>query len=240
MEKGIFHGIPQLPEGYQASSEELYHRFHPYEVHPDLTVEEKTPYMEQWYRESEQLIAGSNISPENVRTRVETCDTRFRDGSENMFKALKHAEVPVLVFSAGVGDVVKIALEKHGMLLPNVRIISNFLHWDDKGKLSGFQGDMIHVFNKNQRALAAHEEYFSLLAHRPNVVLLGDNEGDAAMGHGVQDPAAMIKVGFLYHNREARLAKFLDQFDIVLMDDQTMGIPLQMLQPIIGKQHFDS
>lgn len=59
---------------------------------------------------------------------------------------------------------------------------------------------MIHVFNKNQRALAAHEEYFSLLTHRPNVVLLGDNEGDAAMGHGVQDPEAMIKIGFLYHH----------------------------------------
>jgi len=102
-----------------------------------------------------------------------------------------------------------------------------------------FQGEMIHVFNKNQRALAAHEEYFSLLTHRPNVILLGDNEGDAAMGHGVRDPNAMIKIGFLYHHPEERLEKFMDMFDVVLINDQTMTVPKQIIQHVIGGHHFD-
>lgn len=98
---------------------------------------------------------------------------------------------------------------------------------------------MIHVFNKNQRAIAAHEEYFSLLADRPNVILLGDNEGDAAMGHGVQDPKAMIKIGFLYHHPEERLEKFMEMFDIVLINDQTMSVPQQILHSVIGGHNFE-
>jgi 5'-nucleotidase len=53
----------------------------------------------------------------------------FRDGAGAMFEEMKKAEIPVLVFSAGVGDVVRVTLEKHRMLQSNVRIISNFLNW---------------------------------------------------------------------------------------------------------------
>ncbi|XP_065345865.1 7-methylguanosine phosphate-specific 5'-nucleotidase-like isoform X2 [Cloeon dipterum] len=237
---GIFHSTPQLPDGYCAQSEVLYHKYHPMEVHPDLSVEEKTPYMVQWYKDSEQLLFGADVSKENLKNHIYSSKTIFRDGSKDIFDALKKAGVPVLVFSAGVGDVVRHALEKHQMLLDNVRIISNFLNWDsESGKLAGFQGDMIHVFNKNQRAVAAHEEYFSLLANRPNVILMGDNEGDAAMGHGVQNPKAMIKIGFLYHHANERLEKFMDMFDIVLIDDQTMDVPKYILNYVIGKENFN-
>jgi hypothetical protein len=75
---GIFHSIPELPDGYTEKSHDLYSRFHPYEIHPNMTVKEKTPYMEQWYRTSEALLAGSNVSAENVENQVNRCDTQFR------------------------------------------------------------------------------------------------------------------------------------------------------------------
>lgn len=60
--------------------------------------------------------------------------------------------VPVLVFSAGIGDVVKACLEHQGFLTPNVHVVSNFLKFQD-GKVAGCQGDIIHIFNKNEHLL---------------------------------------------------------------------------------------
>jgi len=141
---GIFHSVPQLPDGYSSQSTALYHKYHPFEVHPELTVEEKTPYMVQWYKESEQLLAGADVTSDGLKSHVYSSKTCFRDGSVDIFNALKKAEVPVLVFSAGVGDVVHHALQKHEMLLENVRIISNFLSWDkESGKLGGFKVNIV-------------------------------------------------------------------------------------------------
>ena len=45
-----------------------------------------------------------------------------------------------------------------------------------QGKLVGFRGELIHVFNKNESAV--HEsDYFENLSHRDNIVLLGDSLG---------------------------------------------------------------
>jgi cytosolic 5'-nucleotidase 3 len=137
---GIFHSVPELPKSYNDQSVALYHKYHAIEVHPDMTIEEKTPYMEMWYKDSEKLLHGADVTYESLKSHVDSSKTCFRDGSADIFNALKKAEVPVLVFSAGVGDVVRHTLQKHKMLLENVRIISNFLCWDtDSGKLDGFK-----------------------------------------------------------------------------------------------------
>jgi 5'-nucleotidase len=88
-----------------------------------------------------------------------------------MLESLRTADVPVLVFSAGLGDSVSAVLRYHNALLPNVHIISNYLQFNGL-QVNGFQGDIIHSFNKNQHAVEK-SDYFKVRATNMWVFLLG-------------------------------------------------------------------
>ena len=66
----------------------------------------------------------------------------------------------------------------------------------DQGKLVGFKGDMIHIFNKNEGAIH-RSDYFLDLAHRENILLLGDSMGDLRMADGATNNKNLLKIGFL-------------------------------------------
>lgn len=65
-----------------------------------------------------------------------------------------------------------------------------------QGKLVGFKGDMIHIFNKNEGAIH-RSDYFLDLAHRENIILLGDSMGDLRMADGATSNKDLLKIGFL-------------------------------------------
>lgn len=48
----------------------------------------------------------------------------LRDGTHKMFHELNSLDVPILVFSAGLGDSVVAILEETNTKLPNVKVIS--------------------------------------------------------------------------------------------------------------------
>ena len=74
--------------------------------------------------------------------------------------ALDSASIPLLVFSAGLGDVVESVLKHHGVMSKNTHVISNFLKYKD-GLVQGFTNDIVHPFNKNGKA-AEHTNYFEV------------------------------------------------------------------------------
>lgn len=129
-------------------------------------------------------------------------------------------------------------------------MISNFLRYDDTGTIQGFKDDMIHVFNKNEGFLRK-SDFYHLIEKRTNVILMGDSLGDAAMCEGIPESGNVLKIGFLYERvrllfielyirylvfillqKEEALASYVDTFDIVLVDDQTMAVPLDILNCI--------
>lgn len=112
-------------------------------------------------------------------------------------KDLDDAKVPILIFSAGVGDVIDEALRQHGVMKPNVKVISNYMTYDSKGKLNKFSVPPINVFNKNESEVSLSGSYFQDVVDRRNVILLGDSIGDLQMSHGVHSPRTVLTIGFL-------------------------------------------
>lgn len=49
-----------------------------------------------------------------------------------MFESLNKNDVPLLIFSAGVGDILKEVLRQKNLLFPNMKIIANFMQFDEK------------------------------------------------------------------------------------------------------------
>jgi 5'-nucleotidase len=97
--------------------------------------------------------------------------TVSREGTNKMLQSLQAAGVPVLVFSAGLGDSVSAVLRYHNVLLSNVHIISNYLQFDGL-QVNGFKGDIIHSFNKNEHAVEK-SDYFQVSTADSLVHILG-------------------------------------------------------------------
>lgn len=98
----------------------------------------------------------------------------LRDGTQELFKRLNELNVPLLVFSAGLGDSILSVLKHADVMYPNVRIVSNFLQYEN-GLLNGLDNDqhvIIHTFNKNENALRG-TDYYDAVHGRKHVILMG-------------------------------------------------------------------
>jgi len=116
-----------------------------------------------------------------------------------VLEQLHQAKVPVLVFSAGIEDILTEILVQNNAIFSNMRIVSNKMEFDEDELIIGFRPPCIHTFNKNKGVLGEENgAYFADLSHRNNVILLGDNIGDIHMADGMkQDGTTILKIGFL-------------------------------------------
>lgn len=98
------------------------------------------------------------------------------------------------------------------------------------------------MYNKNAKFPPANE-YFNQehIRSRPNAVLMGDSLGDCSMADGAPGisppptgPSTLLRIGFLDHDVEQRLESYVENFDMVLVDDQTMDVPLAIFEGICG------
>uniref|UniRef100_A0A1B6H3L6 5'-nucleotidase n=1 Tax=Cuerna arida TaxID=1464854 RepID=A0A1B6H3L6_9HEMI len=228
---GMLKSMSTIPKEYSEASKANLTKYLPIETDPRLSVEEKLPHMIEWWTAEFEMMKGIQWDVRDVDKHIRENQQPFRDGTTACFEQLQNARVPVLVFSAGLGDVVRIALEQRGLLTSNVHIISNFLKIED-GKIAGYIGEnLIHVFNKNE-LLIKNTPYYEELSGRTNVILLGDSTGDAMMADGISHNN-VLKIGFLNTEIEECLTQFKDLFDIVLTDDQTMDVLNHILKLVL-------
>ncbi|XP_043473742.1 7-methylguanosine phosphate-specific 5'-nucleotidase-like [Leptopilina heterotoma] len=231
---GIFAKCKQLPPQYAEMDTRTHKKYRPIETDPHISIKDKTAAMEEWMEISEEFLKGYEFDSSELEQVAEKYGTDLREGTKNLMDKLNSAKIPVLVFSAGLGDVVEAILRHNNVLLDNVEIISNFLNYSGK-TLDGFKGKKIHVFNKNETVL--EKEHLKRLENRKNIILMGDSVGDTTMCNGIKDVDNVFKIGFLYHENneivEKSLKDYMDVFDVVLIDDQTMDLPWSILKRII-------
>lgn len=72
-----------------------------------------------------------------------------------------------------------------------------------------------------------------MVKDRSNVLLMGDNIGDAAMAEGMEHCDVVIKIGFLSNSLDGNLQNYLNHFDIVLLNDSTMNVPNAILKLVL-------
>nr|XP_006114372.2 7-methylguanosine phosphate-specific 5'-nucleotidase-like [Pelodiscus sinensis] len=147
----------------------------------------------------------------------------LRDGVDVFFDQLYQSNIPLFIFSAGVGDILEEVLRQAQVFHPNVTVVSNYMDFDDKGVLRQFKEPLIHTFNKNNTVLEGTEP-FRQLSRRPNILLLGDSLGDLSMADGVADVENILTVGFLNDRVDERRGRYRDAYDIVLEKDETLDV----------------
>jgi len=228
---GMFSLCPSVTPEYRETEHQLTSKYFPLEIDVTIPAAEKRKLMEDWWDLTEIALKGLKVSQEEIFDTAVKLAPSLRDGTRELFEILSKANIPVLVFSAGLGDAVVAVLNHFDVLLPNVKVVSNFLKRDTNEIIQGFNGTIIHLLNKNETALEG-TDYYKLIESRDNIIVMGDSLGDAGMAEGVRHANAVLKIGFLYGNVDVNLCAFLDAFDIVLEDDQTMDVVLGILKEI--------
>lgn len=122
---GIFSKCKQLPEIYAKESSRLYQKYRPIEIDPNLSIEVKTEAMREWMIAAEEILKGIPFTPDEIPEISNIYGTHLRDGTKEFFKKLHFVKIPVLVFSAGLGDIVEAILKNQGVLFDNVKVTVN-------------------------------------------------------------------------------------------------------------------
>ncbi|KAK6311578.1 cytosolic 5'-nucleotidase 3-like [Coregonus clupeaformis] len=213
-----------ISEECKAQLKDLLNTYYPIEIDSKRTAEEKLPLMVEWWTKAHTLLVQQRIRKDLLQDVVKESDAMLREGYQLFFDHLQEHSIPLLIFSAGVGDVLEEVIRQAGVFHPNVKVFSNYMDFDETGALKAFKGELIHIYNKREGALL-NTGHFQELKSRHNVLLLGDSLGDLTMADGVHSMENILKIGFLNDKVEERKTSYLNAYDIVLVKDETMEVP---------------
>jgi cytosolic 5'-nucleotidase 3 len=234
-----------LSPEYHDEAQALQKKYYPLEVDPSLSMEEKTKHMIDWVDQAHKILIENGLTKEVISQAivdaVKNQKVALREKVADFFNVLTKASVPTLIFSAGIADILEEILNVEIQLnWDHVHVISNKCVFGsddaDKGKVVDFAKPFIHVFNKKSSTYL-HTEFFQCpgIEERKCLLLLGDSLGDVSMSEGMDlSRDAIIRVGFLNDRVEERLPQYLENFDVVVLDDPGFDIPLHIVELVCG------
>lgn len=208
-----------LTDEYAKKAHELFDKYHPMEINPDITLDEKKIFMKEWWDKHNELLIDSGLRYSDLTDIVKNGELKLREGVDAFLDILHKFEIPLIIFSAsGCGDAIQLFLEKKGKTYSNISYFTNRFNWDEIGRAISVRQPVIHSFNKSGEVLLEDEKLFSLLKNRSNVIMLGDGLGDVKMVDGLNHQH-LLKIGFLNSEDEKLRQKYEKKFDLVFEGD---------------------
>ena len=216
----IAHGA-YLGEAYRIEMDRLYAQYRPIEISQTISHRKKQKAMQDWWMAALEMMQKYGLTEEIIEDIAAREFMRLRDGAINFFNILSDREIPLLILSAGICNIISKFLKIRTLLTSNVTVTANKLIFDTHGAVAGFCEPVIHSFNK-----ARH-------ASNPQgcVLLLGDTIEDAQMGTDA-DADCVIRVGFLNESIEENRAAYLRAYDIVICNDASMAPVIELLEAL--------
>lgn len=204
-----------LTEDYASRAHALFDEYHPIEINPNIPLEEKKKKMYEWWKKHFDLLIECGLDKTTISDAVKNMVAEntlvFREGVEDFLIFLKENNVPLVIMSSSIGDLIIEFMKEKGVYFDNIHVVSNLLDWEN-GKATGIK-EIIHVFNKSEIEVNIPE-----IRSRKNVLLLGDSIGDLGMIEGF-DYENLIAIGFLNEDVEENLEMFKEMYDAVLIGE---------------------
>lgn len=194
----------------------LYNKYRPIELDYKIDYEEKCNAMEMWYKECMDLYYKYGLTIDKLKTSINNSEPNFRQGVNTFFNYMHNNEIPIIILSAGIGNVIEGSLKKNNCYYDNMYIISNFIKFDSEGKMIKFDDDMIDSMNKNLNK-SKLGNWNKKIENRKYKLLLGDLVEDKNMVDKSEWDTT-ISIGFIEKNIE-NLPIFEKNFDIVLSNE---------------------
>ena len=198
-----------LGDNFKKKLTELFEKYRPIEIDYEISYSEKFKAMEEWYKLCIDLYYEYGLTERKLTETLFNCNLQFREGAKEFFEAMYKNNIPVIIISAGIGNVIEGFLKENNCYFDNMKIISNFITFDDNGHMNKFNGDIITSMNKSLKGNKIEN-----IKNRKYKVLFGDLIEDKNMVEK-DEWNNTICIGFLDKKIE-NLPYYKKTFDIVL------------------------
>jgi len=224
---------------YTKRAEQMFNYYHKIEIDPNIPIDKKIRYMEEWWRKHYQLLIEKGISKDLIKKVVNSRCLRLRKYVYEFLLLTFESKIPVIIISAnGLGDYgIKEFLKRYNVNFSNIVVVSNKLVFRSDGRLIGIKEPLIHTYYKYMFDVTYFPTIRKITKNRSSAFVLGDSIVDATVGERIIK-GTLIKIGFL--DDEKLFDEFKKHYDIVLPGNASFKIPLQLLKSIIGNYNFSS
>lgn len=199
-----------LPASGRLYYQRLFDKYRALELSGDMTQKDAT----DWWSSILNLFVEHRINLTEVEEDF-LDKANIRPGVAELFKFCADNNIPTVILSAGIRDVIDIWCRKYD-IKPSL-VISTALVLDDNNRITGWEKNtLIHVLNKSE---VNHPELLTIRSQRPNALLVGDSLDDAHMAHGEEN---VIRVRILDPrpdeiDNSQEQNKTLKKFDALIM-----------------------
>lgn len=223
-----------LSEEYVKEAHRLFDHYRPIETDESIPLEKRVEEMHAWWQKHFKLLAESGLDLHVLQQVVDEHPRMFREGVMDFLDAMHKKDVPVVIMSASIGDMIRLYLEKHGKMYPSIHIISNLFEFDEEGKVIGVKEPIVHSLNKDE-VLIKESPVFAEVQDRKNVLLMGDGTGDLGMIEGF-DYDEMLAIGFynLDYEKEGALDAYKQAYDLLITGDASMEEVNKLVKEVLG------
>lgn len=206
---------PNVTDEFVQECIRIFNYYHKYEIDESIPLEKKMVIMSEWYNKNIETLKKFGISEQTINYSANNESIMsFRDGAKEFLKEINDRNIPIIVISAGVGNIIQQFLINNGCNFPNIYICSNFLQYED-GIIRGVRdNNLIHPLNKIEISLPRHIQ--EKVANRNTVILLGNSISDINM---TNDRKRTYRIGFLDEKVEDRISAFQEHYDVVCTDN---------------------
>jgi len=172
-----------LPEKAQKEYKELYNKYRPLEINSRITAREATV----WGEKILNLYKENKLKYPDITNDIEK-RMPIRPGVKELFNICEEKNIPIIIISAGIKDVIKTWCQKFE--IKPTMIISTKLCFDSKRCIAGWEKDsFIHALNKKEKG---RQKINVMKKLRPNTVLIGDSVDDASVVDGNENVLRII------------------------------------------------
>ena len=196
---------------FNKKRQDLYNKYRPIEIDNTIDIVEKYELMRIWYMESLKILVEYKIKEKDIDEAIKKDEFKLRTGAKEFLQKMYNYNIPVLMLSAGIGNVIEKFLAYNNINFNNIYLDSNYLIFKD-GDIQGIADNIIHTMNKNYNSLI--KKYGNLVKNKEYILLFGDILSDINMV-SKDKLENTITIGFLDINEKENLEIYNKTFDIV-------------------------
>lgn len=191
---------------------EYYQYYSPIEIDYNMDNLEKQKYMLEWYYKSINLYYEYKLTQDKLKSSIKQSKIDFRQGAKEFLEEANKSNIPLVILSAGIGNIIEEFLKINGCYFDNMYIISNFIEFDENGNMKQFEDEMIHSLNKTIEGHLSNEMK-EKIDQKQYGLLVGDLIDDKKMipNNKKRD---VITIGLLMDDYNLKI--YNENFDIVL------------------------